>query len=240
MSLFKKSKPAVRVLEANDWLLNLIDYFNDWIKELGESKNASIEIVIFSQLYTVRDAKKLLLNFPGLIDVFGELMLELRLYYDCCWQIYFLENGSDRDKVSKFYADVKATQDGSYQNIFKNNPSIEKLIGDVLYKHNSDEIKSANDCYILNKIPEDFNTMMDGEEFDKMMDDMELDRDIFIHAHKFWFRLLQKGVDFGPDFHIALTLQVYENTLKINNDELLSNFNIDKTVSFPDEFYELD
>lgn len=233
MPLFKKTKTEISYDVLIDALETLIGHYEDWESNiLNDGSSAPTNLVVFSQLHTFKSVSHLLSNFQELMNMVNELFLELRYYYDCLSQIYFIENGANYTDVIKYYSQVKGYQDESYKMLFENNPSLEELIGDVIYKHSVNDIQIVNDFYIQDVISEKIKGILKNEIFHNMVKSLKMDEDIFYHVHKLWHRFTVKGVGLGKEFYIDLTKHIYDNTLKINSDEILINFDWDNRIKF--------
>ncbi len=225
---------AVRDVDVLNELLKILNILEKKRTDFLDKKNSDARnLALFTQIHSIRETQQLISKFPQLINDIGKLILEFRLYYDCFWQLFYLE---DDDRVNKFldlYHNVKEIQDISYQEIFTKEPKLSKLLNDVVEKHEPEEIVSAHLVYICDEVPNEWKALMIQSQEEYSSTGVEGFDDLGVYANhtmKAWGMLKSRGIDLGRKFFTEFTMQLMANTAEANSDELL-NININKITA---------
>lgn len=116
-----------------------------------DSPNSPDALAWFSLFNTLLSTLEVLVAFPKTIRVAGQVCLELRLYYDCLWQLVLLSrfsSGKHQEKTSYLFASVKLKVDDSLVLLGRESPELNPVVFAAHSRQYADMLKDAVRRYI--------------------------------------------------------------------------------------------
>ena len=137
-------------LTISDWLENLFERLSQHGEKILDSDPKSPAMLsYFTLLSTIGSSRNTLHLIPESGRVIGRIFRELRLYYECLWQLTLLAKyGEEGQKIEYLYGMVEGDIRSIFDALFSANPRIAKLLRCVVDKSYHARLLDASNVYI--------------------------------------------------------------------------------------------